>query len=303
MGTGSMPSALSNAILAVAVFAAMLACVSRSAAQTLYAYDNLAEGRGGVGDALICFEGDDPASITEIGRSGVTHTVMVGLEFTPDGRLWSYGVPFDSTGQTGLYSVDLQTGAATRIGAGGVEGGRLIDDLAYNPADGLMYAPAHRIGQPPQLYTLNLDTGYATLVGTLTSENPIVPYGLAADSTGTLYVMGPVTNTNGDGLFRIDGLQLVPVIDLPIELLFSQGIAIDWSAAFGEANAGYHGAYNAANYHCELWVFDVGSASAAYIGDIGPLHPHGTSIYETGDVALRPRGARLLHAPPPIRIR
>ncbi len=282
---------------------AMLAGVPSAGAQTLYAYDNLAEARGGVGDALICFEATDPAAVTELGRSGVAHTAMVGLEFTPDGRLWSYGVPLDAIGQTGLFSVDLQTGAATWVGAGGIEGGRLITDLAYNPADGLMYGPAHLLGQQPQLYTLELDTGQATLVGALTSVNPIVPYGLGADLTGTLFVMGPVTNTNGDGLFRIDGLQLVPVIDLPIELLFSQGIAIDWSGAFGEVNAGYHGAYNAANFHCQLWAFDVAGASAEYLGDIGPLNSHGTSVHETGDVAIRPRGASRLLAPPPIRIR
>jgi hypothetical protein len=110
--------------------------------------------------------------------------------------------------------------------------------------------------------------------------------------------MGAVVGEN-DGLLMIDGLDLVPLYDIPIEILYSQGITIDWSGAGGKRDAGLYGAYNGANYHAELWRFSPAGPPAVYVGDIGPKQPSGRSVHEVGDVAVRPRKIRKLATPQP----
>ncbi|MCG3128557.1 MAG: hypothetical protein CHACPFDD_03446 [Phycisphaerae bacterium] len=251
------------------------------AGRTIYAYDNLAEvNRGGVGDALITFDSLAPLVVTELGRSGVAGTLMGGLDFTPDGKLWS----FRQTTAGGLYSVNKLNGQATFIGAGGLSGGYFITDLAYNPADGKMYGLGIlSTSAPTRIYEISLVTGFATLVKTLdASSNGFLEVGLSCSSAGTLYDMDLVNNNE----YRIVGTA--PVLDHAIgfDANFSQGTTIDWSTL--APNQGYHGALNNTTFRTELWRFTPGGPSV-FVGNIGGING-GTGLpeYETGDVAVEP---------------
>lgn len=257
-----------------------LASAAASYGETIWAYDNLAEvNRGGTGDALIKFDSATPGVVTEVGRSTIAGTLMSGLDFTPDGNLWSYS----QAGNIGLFSVNSTTGKATKIGSGGLTGGDFITDISYNPVDGKMYGIGESVADSVlRLYSISLGTGVASLVSTLSSGAlQTLDVGLATDSSGRQFVHDLVN----DRMFQISGTSLVPLA-LPegFDANFSQGMTIDWS----RANDWWHGALNNVTFRTELWKV-APTGAGTFIGNIGGING-GTGLpeYETGDVAVKP---------------
>ena len=106
---------------------------------------------------LLRFDSTNPGNPTYIGNSGL-NDMFGGIDFGPNNVL--YGYTMVDTGQ--LYKVSTTTGVATPIGGGGLIGGDVMTDLAWNPVAGKMYG----IGQisadsPTHLYEVNLTTGRA----------------------------------------------------------------------------------------------------------------------------------------------
>lgn len=89
------------------------------------------------GDTLIRFHPSDPAGFETIGSLDVPNIGFGGLEFDSDGNLWAYA-SFNSFGgaAAGLYSVNLETGAASIQGA---LSNQTLSDLAWSPVDQKMY--------------------------------------------------------------------------------------------------------------------------------------------------------------------
>ena len=118
----------------------------------------------------------DPGSlaVSDIGALGVAYSFGDCTYHVGDSKLYMT----DGRGAKALYTVDVSTGAATLIGAHG------IDDmfaLGYHPPTDKLYG----IGGNGNLYTLDAATGAATLVGPTgdTSFN-----GLVWDSTRSMFV-------------------------------------------------------------------------------------------------------------------
>ncbi|WFE87585.1 cadherin domain-containing protein [Roseibium porphyridii] len=127
---------------------------------------------------LIGADGSDAV----IGSTGVGPLTDIALD--PDGNL--YGVSFSH-----LYSVDPQTGAATQISTSFFPSS--INALEFGP-DGTLYAA----GGSGELFTIDADTGVATLVGDMdySSAGDLAFAGgslYLATSTGDVVEVDPAT--------------------------------------------------------------------------------------------------------------
>jgi len=161
------------------LFLALAVCISASAAWAaptlLYAMN----------DSTNSLYTIDPTTyqLTFVGNTGVGTGDFGDLAYDP-GSQTAYWIP--GRGNDNLYTINLNTGAATLVGAHG------IDDLfamAFDPATGKLYADA----TSGNFYSLNTSTGAATLIGT----NSVYPGGMTYRAgTGQLILVGA-----GDGTF------------------------------------------------------------------------------------------------------
>jgi hypothetical protein len=162
----------------VALVAACVALVATPAAlgDNLYGYHYTAR------DLYSVSETD--ASVTLIGNTGLT---IGGMELYTDGYL--YGISGGS-GST-LYRIDPSNAQATEIGPLGFfvfEGA-----LAFSP-EGILYGTNGGSANDPQLFTVNMETGAGTVIGTI-SNPPHDVNGLAWRSDGMLVGLDGNTNT------------------------------------------------------------------------------------------------------------
>ncbi len=247
----------------------------------------------GFGDTLIKFNASDPAGFTTIGELG-NNLGFGGLEFDADGNLWAYATHNSFGGAvSGLYKVDLETGAAT---VQGTPSSQSLTDLAWNPTNDTMYGVYSQSFTNGRLFEVNLETGSVTIAGEfsgLDAQNNLV--GLAIDSDGLFYVFDNMNKK----LYRSDAEFNLTLLYGPDELtcpqcelaIGSQGIGIDWS----RHDVGYHGAIGQGvfpNYYNNLNTFDLDGAQYTWGPDWGPNHPDGLPQVQPGDLAILPNDAR-----------
>lgn len=270
--------------------AAILAlAIPAGAGVTIYANNGLARPYPfGNPDELVMFDSDNPEDFVVIGSMNVPNIGFGGLDFDRDGNLWAYAAFFKSTGgaASGLYSVDIETGQATAVGAATIP----LDDIAYNPADDTMYGIRSQ-GPQNRLYSIDLDTGAVTLVGLFTGgPAPAQPrsIGLACDSQGTFHVHDQGT----DAIYRSNGMELELLYELEQETLASQGMTIDWS----NGDQGYHAAVGQGvfpDYFSQINTFATDGSGYVLGPDFGPVEhfpgdQFGYPLVEPGDLAIRP---------------
>jgi hypothetical protein len=125
------------------------------------------------------------AALTLVGNTGAFG--FGEIEFSPSGTLYGFSTGSAPT----LYKINPSTAAATAIGALGLpfvfEGG-----LAFSPS-GIAYGTNGGSSGAAQLFTINLTTGSATVVGTMSGGSHDVN-GLAYRSDGELIGLDRVSN-------------------------------------------------------------------------------------------------------------
>ena len=97
---------------------------------------------------------------------GISNAVLDGLAFSPSGVLYGITQPVtDVTGHARLVVVDALTGAETVVGTNtGVIDNAVLGGLAFAP-DGTLYAVESDNVTVTDLYTIDVTTGTATLIG------------------------------------------------------------------------------------------------------------------------------------------
>lgn len=106
---------------------------------------------------------------------------MTGLAFQPGtGVLYGLTSNRSGTNPNSLVTINPATGLVTEIGLPGVGA---FGDIKFSPTSGILYG----FGNNGNLYTINLTTGAATLVGSSGNTNVIRGAGMAADSSGVLW--------------------------------------------------------------------------------------------------------------------
>jgi DNA-binding beta-propeller fold protein YncE len=152
---------------------------------------------------------------------------IMGMTFSPDGTLYGAG-DFDPTSPAfnSLYTIDVSTGLATRVGPFGGDPTKsaFIMSFSFDPG-GTLYGASMM-----SLYTIDRTTGAAAkmtdFVGAVTDPPKIM--GIAFDENGKLYA--------ADYLDLPDGGSNIYLVDLETGLLtpaFKPGIAFVHNIAFG----------------------------------------------------------------------
>jgi DNA-binding beta-propeller fold protein YncE len=156
-----------------------------------------------------------------------TDLYVMGMTFSPDGILYAAG-DFDPTSPTfnSLYTIDLETGLATRVGSfdTGATKSAYIMSFTFDP-DGNMYGASMM-----SLYTIDRVTGSATRVTDFVgaSTDPSKVMGIAFDGNGKLFA--------ADYIDLPGGGSTIYTVDLQSGLmtpLFKTGIALIHNIAFG----------------------------------------------------------------------
>ena len=103
-------------------------------------------------------------------------------------------ITFTSTYFGALYTINVATGVATKVGSALRYGASLIDANALASHGGSLYMTGSFASFQDALYTVDATTGIATRVGTATNfgVNEINPLGLASQG-GSLYMVGATT--------------------------------------------------------------------------------------------------------------
>lgn len=252
----------------------MLGVTSAASAVNIWAYDNLTSPNN-----LIRFSSATPGTVTVIGPSAQAGILFSGLDFAGNGNLYAYGLNTTTSVPSGLMQVNTTTGAATLIGGGGLVQGDNINDMSWNPVTGQMMAVAsNAAGTINDLYTLNLASGAATLVGAITGMPAgALNVGLASNAAGVNYVH----DIGSDQMFSLAGLAATALGPEGILTNFSQGMTIDWSGS----GVWYHAAVvNSPSVSISLYTVNPATGVAALVGPIGA----GPTSFEPGDIAIQP---------------
>jgi len=203
------------------------------------------------------------ASLTLVGNTGLQNVGngAGALEFAPDGRLFALTVGTDPA----LYQIDPATAVASRIGALNIgwvyEGG-----LVFSP-DGTAYGVNQlAAGNRPALFTVNLTTGQATILGSITGPANDIN-GLAWRSDGKLVALNndPSLYFNTASLLTIDPVTLV-----------SSNIGTLSPLTYGSINnVGGMAAQGDQGYFCtglsgtfSLYSFDAFTGNSALVGQL-----------------------------------
>ena len=114
----------------------------------------------------------------------------------------SYAAPIgysvNSDGDDNLYSIDLATGAYTKIGAVGFSD---VEGLAFQPGTGTLFGYDD---VTDKLITIDLTTGAGTAVGSA-GVSGIIDVGITFDAAGNLFMVGkkPVNACNTNIIYRL----------------------------------------------------------------------------------------------------
>ena len=237
-------------------------------------------------DDLVMFDSEHPEAFVIVGSMNVPGISFGGMDFDSEGNLWAYASLYKATGgaASGLYSVDINTGAAT---VQGTISPQTLQDIAFNPVDNQMYG-INSQNNVTRLYTIDLTTGAVTTVGIFTGlPDPHHAMGFAIDSDGNFYLQELRTC---DCIYKGTGLDLELLYELPQDTHFSQGMTIDWS----RNNRGYHAAVGQGefpNYFSQINYFAPDGSGYVLGPDFGPnemYEGYGYPLVEPGDLAVMP---------------
>lgn len=224
-----------HTVRSFAVFA-VITCVSFANAIEIWATDNLGTtNSASIGDRIIKFDSANPTgTVVTVGATTVANRGMSGLDFAGSGVLYAAsGFNSDGTafGGSQLFTINTGTGAATLIGSLGLPTGLTVSDLSWNPVSGQMQALVTSNGTagPHSLWTVNLATAAATLVGNITGLGATsLPVGMATSSGGVNFLH----NLVDDRMYSMAGLVASGMsATIGIDTNFSQGMTMNWSGA------------------------------------------------------------------------
>lgn len=240
------------------VLAAGSLCIATASATEIWS----ADGRG-----LIRFDSASPQALTFVGESGIG--LPQGLDFAPNGTLYAF--QGDS-----LYSLNLQTGAATLIGSSDLQDERVLD-MSWDPAaNQMLIVTALTSDEPHHLRSVNLNTGGTSLVGTLNLSIPASAFGLAVNAAGVRYLHDGELG----GMVRLNGMNGVFMGPEGNQISVLEGMTINWSGD----GAWYHAGMNGLTGRPEVWRVNEATGVGTFLGNLGGDDYE----FNIGDIAIQP---------------
>jgi hypothetical protein len=167
-----------------------------------------------------------------------------------------------------LYQLDPETGAVLNtMTVTAPPGGETYAGLAVDPTSGDVFA-ASTSCDTSSLLSIDLDTGIATLIGTLTNAGCAID--LAIDGSGQAYTYD-IINDMFLSVNLATGAGTV-IGSIGFDANFGQGMA--WDPLSDQI---YLAAFNGSAFQAELRVVDTSTGNTALIGVLGATTPGGTT--------------------------
>jgi len=179
------------------------------------------------------------ASVTLIGNTGAA---LGGMDMSSDGFLYGIGTGSSAA----LYRVDPSTAETTTIGPLGL--GFVFEGALVISPEGVLYGTNGDAASNPQLFTVDIDTGAAAVVGTI-SGGPHDVNGLAWRSDGMLVGM----DGNQNVLLAIDPATAASSVITPFtpDVGLAGGMAVLGDTGYFATGGSVVGGTN------ELYSFDL----------------------------------------------
>ncbi len=248
-----LPHTLSRLVFTLMLMVGALSLPQANAA-TIYS-------TGDDGQSLITIDTDTGIGST-IGLHGIPQAWAYPTAFTPDGILWT-AVGFEA-GDDYLGRFNLQTGAISLVGLTGITNSGLAALDA--DASGTLYGGDWG---SQFLYTLNKNTGQATVVGAMNMTAALMD--LAFDNFGTLYAIAD--GSSGSELYTINPSTGAATYQCTVSGTpgYEMGLAVHPST-----NIMYATLYDTPSY---LYELNPATCVATQVGSgIGIDYPHGGDI-------------------------
>lgn len=219
------------------------------------------------GLGLVRFDSAAPQTVTRVGAAAVG--LMSGLDYAANGTLYGFG-------NTGFYSFNTATGAATLIGNPDLQGEQVLD-MSWNPVGNRMeIVTALTSDDPLRLRSVDLSNGNLATLGTISVDPGVLAFGYAVSATGTRYLH----DADSARMIRLDAAlndtYLSPVGNGIGNLA---GMTIDWSST----GTWYHAGLSGDSFRQELWTINPVTGVGTFVGNIGT-----EDQFNFGDIAIAP---------------
>lgn len=201
-------------------------------------------------------------TISDPRATGITG--LVGIAASPGGDL--YGLTSFGGGPTpdALYRIDPTTGASSLIGATGLKS-IFEGDLAFDPATGVLYGVQNATSNGLGLFTMNVSTGAATLIGNVERFGDLSD--IAFDKSGNLFLLDD--DQNGiSNLLEVNKstASIINTVRLSLNLGPVGGMTFDPSSGRLYVVDGTDGPYTGTN---SLYALNTTTGDLALIGNTG----------------------------------
>jgi len=242
-------------------------------------------------EELVAFELADPSNMFTLGVANVNGGFLLGGDFVGGDFTKFYTSNIDDVIPANLNTItqhDIGGGPFTVLGqVTGLGPGEGINGFTYDDTTGNTYIAASDGTNPANLYTLNIGTLAATLVGNMGAAAGALPLCMAASpADNNLYALNLVSN----GIVRIDKSTgaATAVGAVGYDANFGQ------DGDFNDLTETYHLAtFNNTSFQAELRTVDTSTGASTLIGAIGV--PGDTQISCFGILAeAAPVGTSLL---------
>lgn len=241
------------------------------------AVGNLAFGWEFVQSDIDSFELSVPEILAPLGGNEIgVNELISGCEFDNSGTFQEIYCISDGGY---FFKSNLNTKIADEIGRALSFNGEGFSGLATDPTSGIMYASSNDV-RSSSIYTIDLATGNATKVGTVTNSPALIA--IAINNQGQMFGYDILL----DSLIKIDkntGAGTV-VGSLGFDANFAQGMDFDESD-----NTCYLFAFNNIEFQAELRTCNTKTGLTQLVGVLGETDPGGVrEVTGAGIVAVRP---------------
>jgi hypothetical protein len=196
-------------------------------------------------------------------RRGTGLANLVGIAFSAARVLYGLTAFTDNA----LYTIDPTSGATGRVGITGLI--RITEgDIAFDPTSSTLYGLQEvDAAAPNQLFTLDLATGLATIVGNVPYQGPPGGYSdlsaMAFDSAGNLFAL----DTQAGLLLLVDKGTAAVTRSVPLSGRLGRVAGMAFNAAhLGAAAAVVDGGDGAGN---QLYLLDTATGQLTTVGPTG----------------------------------
>ncbi|MBR0157346.1 MAG: hypothetical protein IJM20_07525 [Clostridia bacterium] len=214
----------------------------------------------------VGFDSDDPASVESYAFGLTTYAAAYY-----NGSVYGYVYGYDASGalQDGFYTFDTKDHIVSY--PGGTSNGVFVYGMAFNYADGNMYALCDE--DHPYLATVDLETGELTTVVNVQLGSYLGIYTFAIDGNGVFYAL--TMSAVNARLVRIDpatgALTEVGATGKPC--YYAQSMTCDVETGV------IYWAHLESNFNNGLYTVDPETAEIEFIGQIGPEGMELTGLY------------------------